>query len=1207
MGICRRKSLKMHAGLVAVLGCLVALMGATSASATTVTPYHYSGQFFDGTGSSNGEFSSEIGQLAIDPNAGAIYVLESFEYTTGSVRKFTLSGAASPFSDPSLGGGNAIAITEGSQLNNLAVDRSGGPSTGRIIVSNGASAYFPSGAALTGAGFPISQFGFKCDVAVDPQGDIWIGDSMEQYNAVSEFSPNGVPTGASFFSPRPCRLAIDSVGNFYVGERTVTNSLGQVRKYDLSGNFQYVLDPGPSWGIAIDPSNDDVFVNSQAEVFHYDSEGHPLASFGTADAAHFSYLGLEEARGIAVDPATHKVYVANRRDYGGKRRVEIFEPGEAKTIPTLRVLDPDLTSTRATLRGTINADDGGATTECTILWGTSADYDQPPETCSPVGPFEGSDTHPVSAEVDGLTNGTLYHYRLIAKNANGIQARSADLVFRAQGSPAVSAQAASEVRTDSARFSAQVDPNGGETSYRIEYGTAPCSANPCDTVEEGQLSNFLGTQTVSAPLSDLIPGENYYVRVLATNLADTDAGPDYTFKTFVPPPGGVDPCPNALVRKQTLASQLLDCRAYELVSARNAGGYDVASDLTPGQAPLPAYPRASDRLLYTLHHGVIPGIEGFPTNLGSDPYLAERGSDGWETSYVGIPATGTPSTNAFGSPLLSADQGLSAFVFGGESLCSPCFSDGETGIPLRTPDGDLVQGMAGSLSPTGFKPDGYVAKPLSADGSTLIFGSTSQFEPDGNSNGDVSIYKRDLKAGTTAVISKTPGGANLPCLGGAGTCQAPGDPHGIASLDLSSDGSRAVVAQRVSTDSAGNHYFHPYMHVEGSASTIDLAPGTTTGVLYAGMSSDGSEVYFTSKDQLLGADTDSSADLYRADVGSTSATLELITTFNSDACDPVAALGRENWNEIGATSTETCSVAAIAGGGGVASNGGAIYFLSPEQLDGAEGSLNAPNLYRAGSSIEFVATLEAGNPLVTHAVTDALERDTADLQVTPDGSFAVFASTLSLTGFPNQGHAQIYRYGALADSLDCVSCPPSGAAASAAATLSSYGLNLADDGRVFFTSKDALVLKDTNELKDAYEWSDGDIGLISTGVGLQHSGLLSVSSDGKDAFFFTHETLVAKDANGSATKIYTAREGGGFLHNPPAPPCQASDECHGPGTAVARPPEIGTFQGSGGQHTTATTPGQKPKCRKGQVRRRGKCVKPRQRSNRNRKAARRGR
>ncbi len=513
--------------------------------------------------------------------------------------------------------------------------------------------------------------------------------------------------------------------------------------------------------------------------------------------------------------------------------------------------------------------------------------------------------------------------------------------------------------------------------------------------------------------------------------------------------------------------------------------------------------------------------------------------------------------------------------------------------------------MAGSLDPGAVDQDGFVAKRFSADGTNLIFGSAAKFESDGNSNGDVSIYERNLQSGVTRVISKDTGGANLSCLAGAGTCHAPGNPHGIGALDVSTDGSRVVVAQLVSTDANGNDHWHPFMHVGGSQKTIDLAPGTTSGVLYAGMNSAGTKVYFTTKDQLLAGDTDTSADLYRADVSDSGATLTRVSTGSAagdtDSCDPVPGKG-ENWNEVGLSSPEDCSVTAIAGGGGVAAGDGSIYFFSPEKLAGpSEGTLNQPNLYlaRPGGSPVFVATLEPNHAAVTGGTENTDVLDTGDFQVTPDGNVAVFSTGIPLTGFPVHGNSEIYRYDAAGGNLDCVSCASTGATATVSATLSGYGSNLTDDGRVFFTTAEGLVLRDSNHKKDAYEWAGGDADLISTGVSLEDSGLVTVSADGTDAFFYTHELLAAQDKNGSAMKIYDARVDGGYPFDAPPPPCQASDECHGPGTEAAPPPDIGTFRGTGGQFQP-TAGGEIEKCRRPRVKRHGRCVKPRQTKKRNR-------
>jgi hypothetical protein len=107
-------------------------------------------------------------------------------------------------------------------------------------------------------------------------------------------------------------------------------------------------------------------------------------------------------------------------------------------------------------------------------------------------------------------------------------------------------------------------------------------------------------------------------------------------------------------------------------------------------------------------------------------------------------------------------------------------------------------------------------------------------------------------------------------------------------------------------------------------------------------------------------------------------------------------------------------------------------------------------------------------------------------------------------------------------------------------------------------------LRDTNKKRDVYEWKEGEQQLTSTGISEFDSGLLSASADGVNVFFFTRATLVPQDENGNLMKIYNAREGGGFLVIPPLPLCAAKDECHGPGTQSAPPPQIGTFKGEGG-------------------------------------------
>ncbi|HEX3361649.1 MAG TPA: fibronectin type III domain-containing protein [Solirubrobacterales bacterium] len=732
-----------------------------------------------------------------------------------------------------------------------------------------------------------------------------------------------------------------------------------------------------------------------------------------------------------------------------------------------------------------------------------------------------------------------------------------------------------QVRSRGVVLKSSLISGGLPVTYHFEFGT-DTSYGSSTELTSMPYTHF--EAPVRGSLAGLQPGTTYHVRLAATTSAGTTYGADTVFTTYAIPPGGVDPCPNALARKQTGARTLPDCRAYELASAADTGGYDVESYLAPGQTSFPGYPQAPGRLLYSTYSGAVPGPWN-ATNKGPDPYLAVRGEDGWRTDYVGLPADLSPAAGSFSSVLGEADAKLDSFAFAGAGLCSPCFGSGlETGIPVRLPNGQLVQGMAGSLDPgvASARPEGKVARYFSSDGRHLVFASKYAFEPGANNNGsDLTVYDRDLVAGTTEIASTDSSGATL-----AGP--------GISELGMSDDGSRILVGQRLGTDSAGNEYVHPYLHLASSPRSVDLAPGTTHGVLFAGMSADGGKVFFTTVDQLLPADSDSSADLYEAAVDAAgNLGLRLVTNSSSDACNPVANSDGPHWNSTGAAAG--CDAVAIGGGGGVASRTGAVYFLSPEQLDGGAGTADQPNLYRAEpeQAPTFVATLEPDSSLVRDSVQAAGERKTGDFQTTGDGRFAAFGSALPLSGVATHGFVSVFRYDAAADRLDCASCETTGTTEEgipAPAELAPNGLSLVEDGRVFFSTKAMLVLNDPNSREDVYEWSGAGPQLISGGNGPFDSALLTVSADGTDAFFFTHDTLApAEDGNGALMKIYDARVDGGFFALPGDVPCAAADECHGPGTVAPSPPDIK----SSGQ----TTRGNVLICRKHQVKRGGRCVK----------------
>jgi hypothetical protein len=944
-------------------------------------------------------------------------------------------------------------------------------------------------------------------------------------------------------------IGIDNSGGPDQGNIYLMGEGGVVRAFTSAG-----LQLGGNWPVSGVPGQGGFFhdncglaVDSSGNVWvaEYGGEGQGISQFNPAG----EYTGIHANVGAGN---CHFTFDQNDNLFVAQFNGAVTEYDASAGYTTLGQIDPGPTYALALdpVSGRILVDDGTQVNEYSELGGY-ASFGLP----DPAHSFTGlEDSHGIA--VNG--SGDAYASDRSSQVVDVFEAIPAPI-------PQIGSESAANVHSNEALLKGTIEPGTAGATFHFEYGETSAYGNTVPVPDAHTLPGG-----VSQQLFGLSPNTVYHYRLVAQNSSGIDYGADRVFKTYPPTPGGPDPCSNALARKQTGSRALLDCRAYELVSAARSGGYDVESDLVPGQTPYPGFPAATNppRVLYAVHGGGIPG-SGDPTNHGPDPYVATRGTEGWSTRYVGIPASGTPSIAPFASTVAGAASSLGAFAFGGEDICSPCFEDGSTGIPVRLPNGSLVQGMRGSLNPgPGAAQTGYVGRQLSADGNHLVFGSTSKFEPDGNSNGDVSIYDRNLAAGVTHVVSKTPAGATM-------------TGSGIGELDISDDGTRIVIGQLVSTDSAGNGYWHLYMNVNDAAQTIDLTPGTTSGVLYDGMTADGSEVFFATPDTLgVSGDTDSSADIFRADVGATAALTRVSTgtggTGNTDSCSPASG-----WNSV--SGGANCDAVAVANG--VAGDDGSVYFLSPERLDGpSNGTQDQPNLYRAapGGSPHFIETLEIGNPAVVDSVAEAGVRNTADFQVTANGEDAVFRSTLPLTGLDSNGASEVFRYDSSSDSLDCVSCNPN-VEPSGDATLASNGQSVTGDGRVFITTPDQLVLADSNGRRDVYEWENGSPQLISSGTSPFDSGLLSVSNDGMDAYFFTHDSLAPQDLNGPLTKIYDARSEGGFFVVPPPPPCVASDECHGPGTSAPAPPSVGTLAG---------TPANVISCKKkGFVKKHGRCVK----------------
>ena len=192
------------------------------------------------------------------------------------------------------------------------------------------------------------------------------------------------------------------------------------------------------------------------------------------------------------------------------------------------------TQSTATLAATVDPNEGNVSA-CRFEYGTSAPSYGSSAPCASL-PGSGSSPVAVSAQLQGLSPNTTYHFRILATNSAGTSSGGDQTLTTLTNPPTVETGAASATTQSTATLSATVDPNEGNVSAcRFEYGTsAPSygSSAPCASLPGSGSSPV----AVSAQLQGLSPNTTYHFRILATNSAGTSSGGDQTLTTLTNPP-----------------------------------------------------------------------------------------------------------------------------------------------------------------------------------------------------------------------------------------------------------------------------------------------------------------------------------------------------------------------------------------------------------------------------------------------------------------------------------------------------------------------------------------------------------------------------------------------------------------------------------------------------------------------------------------------
>jgi hypothetical protein len=1079
------------------------------------------------------------------------------------------------------------------------------------ITGAGSATVSPSECDSSSLGVPSGSLaGFLQEGTVDSAtGNVYVGAG----NATDIFNPAGAYV--SEIQDRGAVAFSDSTGHLLIGRShgideydPATSTLSEFAMGTPGGQFEHITD------IAVDndpssPSYGDVYVSEEkhAVVDVFDSSGLFLKSLAGAPGKPFlrpERLAIDSASGelyvwdkdthsaiqtdtlyqfaatgaimgqraligfpqdIAVNGTTGNLYVANLQTdaidvYGADEIIPNVTTGGASNVGPKG----------ATLEGTINPD-GVEVDDCHFDYGTTTSYGQVAP-CVPGADSIGADSsdHAVDANLTGLLNpGTSYHFRLEGTNVNGPN-YGQDMTFSTTPPPSITGATAANVTASSADLKAQINPNGHDTTYRIEWGASIAYGNNTP-VPDADIGEGIGNISISHHVIGLTAGTTYHWRVVATNLADTTTGLDHTFIYDTSPP------------------TLPDNRAYELVTPvqKNGSQFDAGLIL-----PLPIVAQDGDRVMMATIQCFVGATSCTATREPEGSlWSLDRTAGGWQATPASPPATQfTASSIKAGA--FDADTGTALFSSTGAS-------GGKDQLVSRAPDGSFaVIGPVQPPSATGAGP-----APVALTSSDLLH---VVFQ--GHSENLDWPFDTSLQGGFHTSLFEYEGAGNSePFLVGVSGGRGSNDLVSKCSTEvsaLSTDG-RVVIFSAAGHLSDGCLPSATAPDVDEVLARIDesetvllsgRSPGDCTSpscqssapknAQFRWASEDGSKVLFTSAQQLTDTATQGSKNLYLYDFGQP-AGHELVD---------ISAGG------TGGASPDVKGAAFSA-------DGSHAYFVAASVLGGGLDAKGQPpieggsNLYSyerdaayPGGELSFVATLPESDGIYWSEIRTAAN-------VTPDGRFLVFLSHGKLTpdDTSESGAAQIFRYDAQNDELLRISIGEGGfndngnaggaslcvnqshicsADASLATEVSTRrDPTMSHDGAyVFFQSPAALTPQamhfsprpgdGASYGQNVYEYHAGHVYLISDGrdasAGSGQGVLIGTDASGSNVFFKTFAGLVRGDTDGGQLDIYDARVGGGFTVPSPPVICQG-DACRAAATQapVSQTAASSTFSGPG--------------------------------------------
>jgi IPT/TIG domain len=230
------------------------------------------------------------------------------------------------------------------------------------------------------------------------------------------------------------------------------------------------------------------------------------------------------------------------------------------TLPTAPIANTESPSavghTTATFSAFVTPDDAEVT-ECLFEYGTVPGELNKSVACSPA-PGAGSEPVAVHGSVSGLTESTVYYYRVVARNSFALEHGGRANFETLPAAPKANTEPAASIAHTSATLRGFVTPNGAAVeACFFEWGISSVEEHsaPCEQTELGSGEAPVG---VSAQLSGLAESQTYHFRLVASNLHGTGVGGGTAFTTLPYVPKALIQKPGELSDESALLKAKVD-------------------------------------------------------------------------------------------------------------------------------------------------------------------------------------------------------------------------------------------------------------------------------------------------------------------------------------------------------------------------------------------------------------------------------------------------------------------------------------------------------------------------------------------------------------------------------------------------------------------------------------------------------------------------